>query len=126
MVADSSWIGSLAGQELAAIAVGDTIMEVRLADGSTLFGRVVEAEGERIVVVTAVTLSGGTPVVPDLIGQVFYLAPKLRVVSAPPVEVSAGVLALFATEEIDEGPVGILYGVGTFGSPDRALTLGAG
>jgi hypothetical protein len=36
-----------------------------------------------------------------------------------------GVLALFATEEALDGSAGLLYGVGTLGGPDRALTVGA-
>ncbi len=72
------------------------------------------------------TLSGGTPVLPEVIGRVIYLAPKLRVLNREKVDVAVGVLALFATEHLDEGSVGILYGVGTFGRPDHSLTAGAG
>lgn len=71
------------------------------------------------------TMSGGTPVIPELIGQVFYLAPKLEVVRTPNASVAVGVLALFATQEAFDGSAGLLYGVGTFGSPDRALSVGA-
>jgi hypothetical protein len=70
------------------------------------------------------TLSGGTPVVPGAIGQAFYLAPKLEVVRTPTARAAVGVLALFATRELD-GTVGLLYGVGTFGSPDGAVSVGA-
>lgn len=178
------------------VAASDTLQEIRLADGSTLFGRVVAVEGERITVETTagvrielqraqirslrpvrgevrdgeiwsedpnssrlffgptgrmlrsgegyfgvfelffpfvsfavtdnVTLAGGTPIFPDIIGRVFYLAPKVGVAVSPQVELAAGVLAFFATEELDQGSAGIFYGVGTFGSPDNALTAGAG
>jgi hypothetical protein len=71
------------------------------------------------------TISGGTPVVPEAIGQVFYLAPKYEVLRTPTASAAVGVLALFATGQEEFGSVGLLYGVGTFGSPDRALTVGA-
>ena len=70
------------------------------------------------------TISGGTPVFPEAIGRIFYLAPKLEVVRTPTASAAVGVLALFATEELT-GSVGLLYGVGTFGSPDAGLTVGA-
>jgi hypothetical protein len=72
------------------------------------------------------TLSGGLPLIfstADL--PPFYIAPKLRVLSTPGVQVSAGVFALFATGS-GGGFGGIGYGVGTFGSNDRAFTVGAG
>lgn len=70
------------------------------------------------------TISGGTPVVPEVIGRVFYVAPKYEVIRTPTASAAVGVLALFATEEVT-GSAGLLYGVGTFGSPDGALTVGA-
>jgi hypothetical protein len=70
------------------------------------------------------TISGGTPVVPGAIGEAFYVAPKLEVMRTPTASAAVGVLAFFATRELD-GTAGLLYGVGTFGGPDRALTVGA-
>lgn len=70
------------------------------------------------------TISAGTPIVPEAIGQVFYLAPKYEVLRTPTASAAVGVLALFATQELT-GSAGLLYGVGTFGTPDRAVTLGA-
>jgi hypothetical protein len=73
------------------------------------------------------TLSGGTPIVPEAIGQAFYLAPKARVLSTDRLDVSAGVLALFDLGDSDDfSPLGIFYGVGTWGTPDRAVTAGVG
>ncbi len=43
--------GPAAAQEVA-LAPSDQLMEIRLADGSTLYGRVVEADAESVVVVT--------------------------------------------------------------------------
>jgi hypothetical protein len=71
------------------------------------------------------TLSGGTPVIPEAIGQVFYLAPKLEVVRTPTVSVALGALAFFVTEEVDEGSAGLVYAVGTFGGPDASVSAGA-
>ncbi len=71
------------------------------------------------------TISGGTPVFPEAIGRAFYLAPKYEVLRTPTASAAVGVLALFVTEDVLEGSAGLLYGVGTFGSPDAALTVGA-
>jgi hypothetical protein len=73
-----------------------------------------------------ITLSGGTPLLPEVIGRVVYLAPKVRVHRRPGMDLAVGSLAFFATEAVDEGSVGLLYGVGTFGNPDRSLSAGAG
>jgi hypothetical protein len=74
----------------------------------------------------AVTLAGGTPLLPGVIGRVFYVAPKIRVLQQPNMDISVGALSLFATEHLDEGTGGLLYGVGTFGGPDRSVSAGAG
>lgn len=71
------------------------------------------------------TVSAGTPIIPDYIGQIFYLAPKYEVVRTPGISAAVGVLALFAPEEELDGSAGLIYGVGTFGNVDRAVTLGA-
>lgn len=73
-----------------------------------------------------VTLAGGTPILPGLIGEVFYVAPKVRVLQQGKTSVSVGALSFFVTRAVDEGNAGILYGVGTYGSRDHAITLGAG
>lgn len=71
------------------------------------------------------TISAGTPIVPEAIGEVFYIAPKYEVLRAGNTSAAVGVLALFATEETFDGSAGLLYGVGTFGDPDGAVTVGA-
>lgn len=67
------------------------------------------------------TIGAGAPV---MFGELepFYVAPKLQLVNAARAQVSAGVLAFFFDDEV----VGVTYGVGTFGTPDRALTAGVG
>lgn len=178
------------------VVASDSLVEVRLRDGSLLFGRVVEAAGTRVVLVTeggarveldrgqiasvqplrgelrdgvvweddpnatrlffgptgrtiaagrgylgvyelffpfvafaptdAILLAAGTPVVPDFMGEVLYFAPKVRVLSRAGVDASVGALVLVAANEEDLGTVGILYGAGTLGEPNRAVTVGAG
>ena len=73
-------------------------------------------------VTDALLLTGGTPIIPGAMGEFAYVGPKLRVVDAGRVQVATGFLAgLF-----DGGTAGIAYGVGTWGSHDNALTVGAG
>jgi hypothetical protein len=72
------------------------------------------------------TMAGGTPILPGAIGRVMYLAPKYTVFEAPRSSFAVGGIGFFAPESLDEGSFGILYGVSTFGSRDRAVSLGAG
>lgn len=171
----------------------DTLVEVRLGDGSVLIGRVVEQTPERLVVVTqggtrveldraqvrSVTpvtgrvvggdvwpadpndtrlffgptgrslpqgvgyfgafelvvatagygitdrfsLGVGALVVPESFGEVLLLQPKLEVIRQPGLRASVGAIAGLASGE-DES-IGVVYGVGTLGGPDRAITVGA-
>jgi hypothetical protein len=182
---------AVAQEEVEAPAPGQTLYEIRLTDGSVLFARVTEVEGETIVLVTLggarvevqrsqireirpaegrvvegqfwredpnssrlfvtatgrtlrqgeayigtylivlpflavgvtdrITLAAGAPV---LFGEFepFYVAPKVQLIRTPAAQVSVGMLAFF----FDDESVGITYGVGTFGTPDHAVTLGLG
>jgi len=171
----------------------DSLVDVRLTDGSRLMGRIVEDSGDRLVLVTAsgarvelqraqiasmtraagtvvrgefreedpnssrlyftatgrsipkgqayfgvyelffpfvsygvtdrFTISGGTPVVPEAMGKLAYVAPKFQVIRGPNTNVSVGGLVFFGDFE---GAAGVAYGVGTFGSNDNAFTVGAG
>jgi hypothetical protein len=76
--------------------------------------------GDRLV------LAGGTLVFPEALGQVLYLAPKVRLASMGQTDVAVGALAFFVLEELDEGSVGLVYAVGTHGSPDDAVSVGIG
>jgi hypothetical protein len=67
------------------------------------------------------TLAAGAPVLAGGL-EPFYIAPKLRVAHGEMSEVSVGTLIFF----YDDEQVGIAYGVGTFGTPDHALTVGLG
>jgi hypothetical protein len=68
------------------------------------------------------SISGGTPIIPGAVGELWYFAPKLTLVQTDELAVAAGVLALAADGET----AGIVYGVGTFGDSDKAITAGAG
>lgn len=176
---------------------GDTVTEVRLRDGSVLYGRVVEETPERVVLMTLAgarleltreqiesmrltsgrsvrgafwvedpnstrlfftatarplrkgsgyiasfelflplvaygvtdrfTIAGGTPIIPEALGRVWYFAPKYTVRSRERSALAVGALAFVLPQDVvDEGSVGILYGVGTWGTRDRAITAGAG
>lgn len=189
--------GGLEAQVPATIAVSDTLQEIRLTDGSTLFGRIVAVEEEQLTIETVagvrvpipraqirslravegrvvdgefwpedpnrtrlliisptgralragegyissfwiflpfvaygvtdnITIAGGTPLLPGVIGRIIYIAPKVRVLDLDRLDLSVGALAGFATERIDIGSAGLLYGVGTFGETDQSLTAGAG
>ena len=175
----------------------DTVVEVRLRDGSVLYGRVVEETPERIVVVTVngvrlevpraqveslrasagrvvegafwaedpnstrlfftstarplkkgdgyvssfmlflplvaygvtdrLTIAGGTPILPMAFGRMWYFAPKYTVSKRERSGFAVGALGFVLPEDFaDNGSVGIMYGAGTWGSRDRAITAGAG
>lgn len=182
-------------QDAPAVAVADSLTEVRLRDGSVLVGRIERESDTQVVLITRsgarveiprgeivamravqvrpdgavwaddsngsrlfftstgrplpkgegyissywlffpfvgygvtdwLTIAGGTPVVPGLFGEAFYIAPKITVYNRGKLAISGGTLSFFVTDAIEEGNAGILYGVGTYGSSDNAITLGAG
>ena len=176
------------------VVVSDTVMEIRLNDGSVLYGRITAIDADRVTITTEsggrsevgraqivsvrptgsrlvngerwledpnitrlffgptgraigrgtgyfavyellmpflsygvtdrFSLSGGTPVLPFVMGEIMYFAPKLTLVSQPGMDLAAGVLAFVVPS--DEMSLGLVYGVGTFGSPDNAFTVGVG
>jgi hypothetical protein len=125
---------AIAQEGVAALTPGEDLYEIRLMDGSVLFGRVTGVEGEAYVgtyiivlpffavgLTDRTTVAAGAPV---LFGELepFYVAPKVQVFRTARAAISVGTLALFFDDEI----VGINYAVGTFGTPDHALTLGLG
>jgi hypothetical protein len=75
-----------------------------------------------------VTVGGGMSFIPGLaLGeQVFYLTPKVGLVSGPRLNIAVGALVAGVGELSDEGPFGIGYGVATFGGEDANVTAGAG
>jgi hypothetical protein len=84
-------------------------------------------------VTSRVTLGGGFSVFPisDFTDNIFYVTPKLGLVQTSSFNLAAGALigvAGFGSFDGggDAGSFGILYGVGTIGSPDASVTFGAG
>jgi hypothetical protein len=81
-----------------------------------------------------VTLGGGFSIFPiaDFTNNIFYLTPKVGLVQGPRFNLAAGALVGFAgfgsfsDTGGDIGSFGIVYGVGSFGSPDASVSLGAG
>jgi hypothetical protein len=73
------------------------------------------------------TIGGGMSIVPGIsVGdQLFYLTPKVGVVASEKLNIAVGALVVGAGE-LDEGPVGLGYGVATFGGEDANATVGAG
>lgn len=71
------------------------------------------------------TLSGGLSLFPGAEAQLIYLAPKITPLHLKHFDLAGGALYINSTSGGSEG-VGILYGVGTLGSSDKALTLGLG
>lgn len=72
------------------------------------------------------TIAGGTPILPGIIGRAFYLAPKYTVAESERAAYSIGALSFALTEDVAAGTFGLLYGVGTWGDRDNALTAGLG
>lgn len=176
----------------AQLAVSDTVYQVQLTDGSTLFGRVIAISGDSIVLETQtgvripvtraqirmlrpvrgrieggevwtedphatrlffaptgrslargegyfgvfelffpfltvgltddLLLTGGTPIIPEVIGEFAYVGPKLRIIDEERAQVALGALAGL----YHGGTAGVAYAVGTWGSRENALTVGAG
>lgn len=71
------------------------------------------------------SIGGGTPLIFgfDESNRPFWVTPKFQVYDGDRQQVAVGMLHLF---NFDGDGVGIAYGVGTFGSEDDALTVGAG
>ena len=73
------------------------------------------------------TFGGGMSIVPGISidEQLFYVTPKVGLVASDKLNIAVGALVVGAGE-IDDGPVGLGYGVATFGGEDASATVGAG
>jgi hypothetical protein len=74
------------------------------------------------------TIGGGMSIIPavGIDEQLYYLTPKVGILSGPRVNVAIGALVAGIGSLSDVGPVGIGYGVATFGGEDASVTTGAG
>jgi hypothetical protein len=76
-----------------------------------------------------ITFGGGMSVVPgiDIADNVFYLTPKIGLITGEKVQVAVGAFAGWSGAVTDDASsFGILYGVSTFGSADQNVSLGLG
>lgn len=80
-----------------------------------------------------ISIGGGISIFPgvDIGDQIFYFTPRVGVKASNKLNLSAGALVvklpdIFDEEEDTSETVGILYGVGTFGTPDLSFTAGLG
>jgi hypothetical protein len=72
-----------------------------------------------------VSIGGGVSLIPaGLDEQLFYLTPKIGGEVRENVNLAVGALIVGGVP--DEATVGVVYGVGTFGSPDASITAGLG
>jgi hypothetical protein len=72
------------------------------------------------------SFGGGLTLLPGASDQIFYLAPKLAFTTQDEM-FSAGVGALYLnTFSSENDALGIVYGIGTYGTPRAGLTLGLG
>ena len=71
------------------------------------------------------TIGGGLSLFPgeDMDNQIYFLTPKVGIVAQESFHFAAGALVARVPEN---DPVGILYGVTTFGSTDNSITMGLG
>lgn len=74
----------------------------------------------------ALSLSGGTVLLPGAFGRVLYVAPKVTVVNQERLAVALGGIGVGVFVDDGGGTAGIGYGLATYGGPERAVTLGAG
>jgi hypothetical protein len=74
------------------------------------------------------TLGAGMSIIPGvgIDEQLYYLTPKVGILSGPRVNVAIGALVAGIGTLSDVGPVGIGYGVATFGGEDASVTTGVG
>ena len=78
-----------------------------------------------------ISLGGGMTILPSgsLKNQVYFFTPKIGFKASQKLNISGGALMIKIPDFGDdsESPlVNVLYGVGTYGSPDRSITLGFG
>lgn len=74
-------------------------------------------------------LAGGSPFYLAFTGEItppLYLGPKLQVMRSDRLAASVGAMGVIVPEDDETHHFGILYGVGTYGSPDYAVSAGAG
>ncbi|MGD9489477.1 MAG: hypothetical protein AB7W47_15770 [Calditrichaceae bacterium] len=74
------------------------------------------------------TIGGGFSIFPgvNMNDQLFFITPKIGLIQSDDINLAAGALIIKIPDEDDFGTFGILYGVGTYGSADRSISIGLG
>jgi hypothetical protein len=78
-----------------------------------------------------ISLGGGVSIFPGLSmsNQAYFFTPKIGLATSPKTELSLGALIISIPVEIDDVHIptfGVLYGVGSYGSPDGSVSAGLG
>lgn len=73
-----------------------------------------------------ITLGGGVSIIPGSDQQLFYFTPKVGLKQGPTTNFSLGALVIGVPSSMGPEMTGVLYGVGTWGSPDASVTAGMG
>lgn len=101
-----------------------------LKRGSAYFSdHMIFLPGASFGVTDRVSLGGGMSVIPgiDLGDQLFYLMPKVGIVSGPKVNIAAGAMVLrIGLDDEDKTTFGVGYVVGTYGGQNGSVTAGVG
>ncbi len=72
------------------------------------------------------TIGGGVSLIPG-VDRIFYFTPKIGIKATENANFAAGALIMRVSDFDDDNPIiGILYGVGTFGTTDKSFTIGIG
>ncbi len=71
------------------------------------------------------TFAGGVSLIPGAQNQAIYIAPKITPIHNDMYGISIGALYLNSLGGMSEG-IGIVYGVGTYGESDKAVSFGLG
>ena len=117
MVEGELWHEDPSGTRLLFTATGRS-----LGKGESYVGTYVIALPFAAIGITdRISIAAGAPV---LFGELepFYLAPRVQILRTPKAQAALGTLVFF----FDDDLVGIVYGVGTFGDRDKALSAGLG
>ena len=74
------------------------------------------------------SLGGGFSILPtgNMSDQIYFFTPKMGLKQSENLNIAAGALVIKIPEDEDTHLVSVLYGTGTWGTPDRSLTCGIG
>jgi hypothetical protein len=75
-----------------------------------------------------VNFGGGMSLFPGvgLDEQIYFVTPKIGVIAGPKLNVAVGALVAGVPDFFEDSPVGLAYGVATYGGEDASVTVGSG